>query len=127
MSQTGHQNGGWDSKLAGMGPQELAEMGKTLVDSVMQAQAGFLHELQQANEEWIANTQSKLNLASALCTKLMSAHSMPEVVTACQDWATQRANLFAEDGRRALLHGQKILESGTRLMSGAAFGASAQV
>jgi hypothetical protein len=127
MSQTGHQNGGWDSKLAGMGPQELAEMGKGFVDSVMQAQAGFLHELQQANEEWIANMQLKLNLASTLCTKLMSAHSMPEVATACQDWATQRANLFAEDGRCALAHGQKILESGTRLMSSGSLGGSAQV
>jgi hypothetical protein len=108
-----------------MGPQELAQMGKAFVDSVMQAQAGFLHELQQANEDWIANTQLKLNLASTLCTNLMSAHSMPEVATACQDWATQRANLFAEDGRRALLYGQKLLESGTRLMSGTALRGSA--
>jgi hypothetical protein len=125
MSQTGHQNAGRDSELAGMGPQELAEMGKSFVDSIMQAQAGFLHELQQANEEWIANTQSKLNLASALCTKLMSAHSMPEVASACQDWATQRANLFAEDGQRALAHGQKLLESGTRLLSRGSLGGSA--
>jgi hypothetical protein len=121
MSQTDRQSAGWDGKLAGTGPQDLADMGKAFVDSVTQAQAGVLHELQQANEEWIANTHSKLDLASALGTKLMSAHSMPEVATACQDWATQRANLFAEDGRCALLHGQKILESGTRLMSGAAF------
>jgi hypothetical protein len=125
MSQPGRQDAGRDNKLAGMGPQELAEMGKSFVDAVTQAQAGFLQELQQANEEWIANTQSKLNLASALCIKLMSVHSMPEVASACQDWATQRANLFAEDGQRALAHGQKLLDSGTRLMSSGSFGGSA--
>jgi hypothetical protein len=32
--------------------------------------------------------------------------------------------LFAEDGQRALAHGQKLLESGTRLMSNGSSGGS---
>jgi len=98
-------------------PQELAEMGKRYVDAMMEAQTGFLNELRQANEEWIASAQSRLTLASDLCAKLMTARSLPEAATACQEWTKHRADLLAEEGRYALTHSQKLLEASTHFLS----------
>jgi len=102
-----------------MFPRQLTEMGKSYVDAMMEVQAGVLNELRQANEEWIASAQSRLALVSDLCAKLMSARSLPDAAMACQEWTQQRTDLLATDGRRAFIHGQNLLEAGTRLFSSA--------
>jgi Phasin protein len=100
-----------------MFPHQLTEVGKKYVDAVMNVQIGLLDELRQANEEWIASAQSRLALASDLCAKLMAARSLPDAAAACQEWTQQRADLLVEDGRHAFIHGQKLMEAGTRFFS----------
>ena len=98
-------------------PTEFAEMGKQRLDAAMVVQAELLDKFGGMNQAWLARTQSEVDLASELTNKLIAARSLPDATAAWQEWANKRMNLLAEDGRRLVADGQKVMECGARLCS----------
>jgi len=98
-------------------PTEFAAMGKKRLEEFVAIQTEQLTKLQEVNRHWIDRMQSEATLASEFAAKLTVARSMPEVATVYQDWATRHMEMAAEDTKRIFDDGQKLAETGARLLS----------
>ena len=105
------------SSLPNLVPAEFAAMGKKRMEEFADAQTELLDKLQEANRQWIGRMQSEANLASEFASKLTAARSIPEAMTACQEWTSRRFEMMAEDGKHLLADTQKFMETGARLLS----------
>jgi hypothetical protein len=98
-------------------PTELAKMGTKRIEDFVNAQAELLVKLQESNKQWFDRVQSEANLVSDLASKLTSARSIPDAMSAYQEWGTRKLEMMAEDGKHALADAQKFVETGARLLS----------
>ena len=105
------------SPLPNLISPEFTAMGKKRLEELVGMQAELLEALQEMNRNWFDRMQWEATLASEFATKLTQARSIPETATACQEWATKRTEMAAEDAKRILANGQKLAETGARLLS----------
>jgi hypothetical protein len=96
---------------------EMAEMGKMRVENFVDAQRELLNQLQETNRQWFDRMQSEARVASDFANKVMGARSIPDAMTAYQEWANRQLEMTAEDAKRLFTDGQKFLAVSTRLMS----------
>jgi hypothetical protein len=62
-------------------------MGKKRIDEFVKMQAELLDKLQETNRQWLDRAQSEANLASEFASKLAAARSIPDAMTAFQEWS----------------------------------------
>jgi len=105
------------SPLPNLIPAEFADMGKQRLDELVAMQAEQLEKLQEASRQWFDRVQSEATLTSEFAAKLTAARSIPEVATAYQDWASRHMEMAADDAKRIFANGQKLAETGARLLS----------
>ncbi len=98
-------------------PAELAETGKKRMEEILHAQNEFLETLQQANRQWLDRLQTETAFVSEFSSKLGAARSLPEAMSACQDYTRRWFEMMAEDGEHLLADSKALMETGTRLMS----------
>jgi hypothetical protein len=96
---------------------ELGEIGKERAEAMAAVQTELLDGFQEIGQHWVARATSETNLASELAAKLTSARSVPETMTAYQEWASRRMQLAIEDSRRLFADGLKLAETGARLFT----------
>ena len=106
-------------KSSPFSPLEFAVIGKRYVDELGKAQVELVGKLQEMNRQWLDRMNTEANLTSEFTSKLTSARSVPEAMTACQDWTSRRLEMIAEDGQHILDDAQKIATTGARLLSNA--------
>lgn len=106
-----------ESKLPSLIPPEFAALGKQRLDALVAMQTELMKTLQEVNRNWFDRMQSEATLASEFAAKLSAARSISETATVCQEWATKRIEMAAEDAKRLLVDGQKFAETATRLLS----------
>ena len=92
-------------------------MGKKRLDELVAKQTEQLEKLQEVNRNWIDRIQSQAKLGSEFVAKLTAARSIPEVATAYQEWASRQMEMATEDAKRIFADGQKLAETGARLLS----------
>ena len=97
-------------------PVEFAEMSKQRIEDFVNAQTELLEKLQESNRQWFDRMQSEANLASEFASKLTAARSIPDAMTACQEWANRRFKMMAEDREHLLSDCQKFTETGAHLL-----------
>lgn len=112
------------SLLSNPMPIEFAEIGKQRIDEFVKMQAELLDKLQETNRQWMERAQSEVNLASEFASRLVASRSIPDAMIAYQEWTSRRFEIMAEDGKRFLANTQKLMETGTRLMSNAGWPAT---
>jgi hypothetical protein len=95
----------------------MAEMGKKRIENFVDAQRELLNQVQETNRQWLDRMQSEVKVASDCANKVMAARSMPEAMTAYQEWANRQLEMRAEDAKHFFADGQKFVEASTRLMS----------
>ena len=105
------------SPLANLIPAEFSATGKKHLDELVAMQAEQLEKLQEASRHWFDRVQSEATLTSEFAAKLTAARSIPEVATAYQDWASRHMEMAADDAKRIFADGQKLAETGARLLS----------
>jgi len=98
-------------------PAEFAAAGKKRFEDFVNSQSELFGQIQDANRQWLDRVRTEANLTSEFATKLTAARSIPDAMTACQDWTARRFELMAEDGRHLLADTQKFIETGARLLS----------
>lgn len=98
-------------------PNEFAAMGQKRFDEFMSLQTEILEKIQQANRQWVDRAQAEANMASEFASRLTSARSLPEAMTAYQEWTTRRFAMMVEDGKHLLADTQKFMQTGARFMS----------
>jgi Phasin protein len=112
-----HSEGAEKSPLTNLVPAEFAAMGRKRIEDFANAQTEFLDKLQETNRQWFERMQSEANLASEFAGKLTAARSIPDAMTACQEWTSRRFEMMAEDGKHVFADTQKFMEMGARLLS----------
>lgn len=98
-------------------PAEFAEMGKKRIEDLVHAQTELFEKFQESSKQWLARLQSEANLASDLASRLTSARSIPDAMTACQEWSSRHVEMMAEDGKHLFADAQKFMETGSRFLS----------
>ena len=68
---------------------ELAAIGQQRFQDFVSAQDELLNQLRKLNEIWLDRLRSDANLASEFTAKLTEARSIPEAMSASQEWATR--------------------------------------
>jgi hypothetical protein len=99
----------------------LAALGKKRVEELARAQADLLITMKDAHRRWFDRMESEARLASEFTRKVTSCRSIPDAVTACQEWTGRRLEMMADDGKRLLVDSQRMMETGARLLSDGLF------
>ena len=98
-------------------PAEFAAAGRKRFEEFTKAETELLDKLRESNQQWIERVQSEVNLASEFASKLSAARSIPDAMSACQEWTGRRFEMMADDGKHLLADTQKFMETSTRLLS----------
>jgi len=77
----------------------------------------FFHALQEMSRDWVGRATAEVELSLKLSKKLTDAHSVPDAITAYQEWLSDEMNARAEDARLFMSNGQKIMDASSRLLS----------
>jgi hypothetical protein len=96
---------------------DIAAETKKRIEQFASAQTQQLDKLQEANRQWLDRIQAEANLASEFASKLSSARSLPEAMTACQDWGKRRVEMMAEDTKHILDDTQNLMQMSAQLFA----------
>ena len=77
----------------------------------------LLGAFQEMRRHWMGRAMAEIDLGLKLSTKLSEAHSVPEAMTACQEWWSEEIDARAEDTRRLMTKGQEFVAASSRLIS----------
>jgi len=103
--------------FAKLDPAAFAGLGKKRIEDFANTQTELLDKLQETNRQWFDRVQSEANLTSEFGGKLTAARSIPDAMTAWQEWASRRFEMMAEDRKHLLTDYQMFTETGARLLS----------
>lgn len=101
-------------------PIEFTEAAKKNFEEFANVQTELLDQFQEAQKQWLDRMQVEANLASEFVAKLSSARSIPDAMTACQEWGARRFEMASKDAQQALDNAQKFLKAGTHLYANGA-------
>jgi hypothetical protein len=110
--------------LPNFAPGAFGEMGKKQFEAALEMQKELLGAFEEINRAWVARAQSEVTLASEFVGKLATVRSIPDAATACQECMSRQMEMFAEDSRRMLADGEKLMRAGARLFSSDSAGLS---
>jgi Phasin protein len=96
---------------------ELAAIGQQRLQDFVSAQVELLHQLRALNEIWLNRLRSDVNLASEFTAKLTESRSIPEAMSASQEWTMRRLQMMAADGQQLATVIQKLAETSARLLT----------
>jgi len=96
---------------------EAEETVHKIGNASFQVQSEFINTLQEMSRECIARAASEVELGLKLSKKLNAAHSVPDAITAYQEWLSDEMAARTEDARLLMSNGQKFMETSTRLLS----------
>jgi len=108
------------SAAAALTQARFTEMGARNVKAGLRIQKEMFDTLQDISRDWVARAASEAELACTLPNRLRDAHSVPDALSAYQEWLREWLALCGEDGRRFVSDSQKIVNTGVRCLSSAA-------
>ena len=85
-----------NSTLFNLTSQDIAATVKKGMDEFATAQSELVAKLQESNRQWLDRFQAEATLTSELASKLTAARSIPDAMTACQEWGSRRFEMMAE-------------------------------
>jgi hypothetical protein len=77
----------------------------------------LLGAFQEIRRHWMGRAMAEVELGLKLSTKLCEAHSVPDAMTAYQEWWSEEINARTEDARRLTTKGQEFMAASTRILS----------
>lgn len=80
-------------------------------------QSELFDTFQAINREWVMRATSEAQHAFNLPHKLTTVRSLPDAISAYQDWLSEWVAICGEDSRRLLTDGQKIVDTGVRCLA----------
>lgn len=98
---------------------QIGDLGTRSVHAGLRMQTEMFDVLQTISRDWVSCATSEAELALNLPNRLAGARSIPEAMTAYQEWLSEWLTLCNEDGRRLVADGQKFMTTGVRCLSAA--------
>jgi hypothetical protein len=77
----------------------------------------FLNTIQEMSRDWMERATAEVELSLKLSKKLTAAHSVPDAVSAYQEWLNDEMGARAEDARLLMSNGQKFMDTTSRFLS----------
>ena len=77
----------------------------------------LLGAFQEMRRHWMGRAMAEVEMGLKLSTKLCEAHSVPDAMTAYQEWWGEEINARAEDARRLTTKGQEFIAASSRILS----------
>ena len=70
----------------------------------------FFNALEEMSRDWMGRATAEVELGLTLSKKLTAAHSVPDAITAYQEWLSEEMNARAEDARLLMskVHGCQL-------------------
>jgi len=96
---------------------DFAGFGAKRIETFMEVQKQLVEIFEQLNRDQVARAKRETELASEFAGKVTSARSIPDIMTAYQEWLSKRMTLFTEDGRKLFEDSQKVVTASMRLLS----------
>jgi len=96
---------------------DLMGFGNKPIEALMGMQKQMLETFEQINKDRAARVQQETELASTFAGKLTSARSIPDVMSAYQEWATRRMEMFSADSKKLFDDTQKVFSAATSMLS----------
>ena len=95
----------------------FAEMGLRNVRTGLRMQKEMFDTLRDIGRDWLQRAASEAELAYKLPNRLRSARSVPDALSAYQQWLSEWLRLCSEDSRRFLSDGRRIVSTGVRCLA----------
>jgi hypothetical protein len=102
----------------GKNAAQFLQFGKERSEAMLNMQKELLGAYQEVGQAWVGRVKSELEFWSDLSTKLAASRSVPEGMEAYRSGIAQRMQMVAEDGKRMLEDGQKLIATVTEKLSG---------
>jgi hypothetical protein len=96
---------------------QFAETGRKISDATIHAQNEFFRAIEEISRDAVACAAAEVEHGLKLSKKLNAAHSVPDAFAAYQEWLSEEISARAEDARRFMTNGQRIMDTGARLFS----------
>ena len=77
----------------------------------------FFNTLQEMRRDWMARATAEIELSLKLSKKLEAADSVPDALSAYQEWLNEEMGARAEDARLLMSNGQKFMDTTSRFLS----------
>jgi hypothetical protein len=90
------------------------DVGARNITAGLRLQKEMLGLLSDMGQDWFARATAEAELGLRLTNRLTAARSVPDAVTAYQEWLGEWMNRCSEDSQRLLSDGQKMVVAGTR-------------
>ena len=103
----------------------MADMGANSFNAGMRMQTEMFDTLQTIGHQWLERKTHEAELAFNLPNRLAGARTLPDAVSAYQEWFSEMLARCNEDGRRFVSDGQKIVATGGRCFSNISHSAAA--
>jgi Phasin protein len=104
-------------EAAKSGPAPFLGFGQAQTEAATALQKEFVHAYEDASHAWLARVQSEAVMWSDLATKLAATRTVPEILEAYSQCASQRMQVAAEDGRRLFEQSQQITQKINRSLA----------
>jgi hypothetical protein len=89
----------------------------------MRMQTEMFDTLQTIGHQWLERKTHEAELAFNLPNRLAGARTLPDAMSAYQEWLSELLAMCNEDGRRFVSDGQKIVATGVRCFTNISPGA----
>jgi len=97
--------------------KKIAETEKKIGDTALQVQSEFAKTFEEMSRAVVSRATAEIELGVKLTQKLGAARSLPDVVSAYQEWLGEEMNARSEDARQFMTSSQKFIAASTRLFS----------
>jgi hypothetical protein len=85
----------------------------------LRLQKEMFEVLSRVGRDWFARATSEVELASTLPNKLTAVRSVPDALSAYQEWLSEWTNRCGEDSYRIVSDSQKIINASVRCFGNA--------
>ena len=107
-------------RSAGNGQESsFGVMGAGGVMAGLRLQKEMFEVLSRVGRDWFARATSEVELASTLPNKLTAVRSVPDALSAYQEWLSEWTNRCGEDSYRIVSDSQKIINASVRCFGNA--------
>lgn len=99
------------------GQTEKSSLFNISPEDVAGAQTELFDQIQEINRHWLDRIEAEVSLASELASKLTAARSIPDAMTAYQEWGSRRFEMMANDTKHFLDDTQKFVRVGAHFLA----------
>jgi hypothetical protein len=92
----------------------MADIGANSFNAGMRMQTEMFDTLQTIGHQWLERKTHEAELAFNLPNRLAGARTLPDAVSAYEEWLSEWLAMCNEDSRRFVTDGQKIVATGVR-------------